>query len=78
MTGVNLPCAFNKRPTARATKRQLSAFPPDEYVASMWAYHVSQSSGKDSNGVLHLEPFNSGHFLPYQRVNMAHYASVTL
>ena len=72
---VQRPCAFNKRPTAKSTKRQLSAFPPDEEVASMWAYRVSQASDKDSSGV-HHEPFNTGHFLPYQHVNMAHYASV--
>ena len=70
------PCAFKKRSTARATRRQQSAFPPEENVASMWSYRMSQASGKDANGVIQHEPFNTGHFLPYQRVNMAHYNSV--
>ena len=50
---VHPPCAFNKRLTAKTTKRQLSAFPPEEDVGSMWAYRASQASGKDSNGVLY-------------------------
>ena len=73
---VHPSCAFNKRPTLRSNKRQLSAFPPDDDVASMWAYRASQASGKYSSGVLHHEPFNTGHLLPFQRVNMSHYSLV--
>ena len=73
---IQPPAAFNKKVSVKSTKKQLSAFPPDEDLSQMWTYRSSTAAGKDAKGNLEHDPLQTGTFLHYQKVNMAHYMTV--
>ena len=73
---IQPPAAFNKKVSVKSTKKQLSAFPPDEDLSQMWSYRSSKAAGKDAKGNLEHDPLQTGTFLHYQKVNMAHYMTV--
>ena len=67
---IQPPAAFNKKVSVKPTKKQLSAFPPDEDLSQMWTYRFSKAAGKDVKGNLEHDPLQTGTFLHYQKVNM--------
>ena len=70
------PSAFKKKQSHKATKRQLSAFPPQEDLQSMWGFRYQKASGKDAKGSVENTPLHSGSYLQYSRVNMGHYLTM--
>ena len=70
------PSAFRQGQTFKSTKRQLSAFPPEENVQSMWSYRHQLAVGKDAFGHSSHAPLHTGSFLQYSKITMDHYESV--
>ena len=73
---VQPPSAFYKKQTSKSTKKQLSAFPPEEDILAMWRYRQLQASGKDQAGKNSHSPLHIGQFLPFIRVAVENYLSV--
>ena len=72
---VKPPSAFYKKPSIKATKKELAAFPPEEDVQAMWQYRQQQAAGKDIEGKTSHSPLHSGQFLPFIRVLIDNYIS---
>ena len=70
------PSAFKKRTSTKNTKKQISAFPPEQEIASMWDFRTQQVSGKNSQGISNQSPLHLSHFIHYARMNMNHYLTI--
>ena len=70
------PSAFRKKIDTKVNKKQISAFPPDENLDSMWEFRSNLASGKESQGLTKKSPLHVGQFLTYNRLFMQHYLSV--
>ena len=73
---TNPPSAFYKKATFKTAKKQLTAFPPEEDIHSMWSYREEKAAGKDSKGRSTHAPLHPGQFLPYLSVAIENFLAI--